>query len=95
MTNNQTFTEDFRLHVIPVQNIITGEHLLRVDRGAEPLFTARQTSYEFFCENKKRNRDFRFCAVITSAKNEKYIWWKDTEIEHNYLTPMPEGVERI
>ncbi len=66
-----------------------GAEMLRVTVGSTPLFCARAASFDFYLENEQRNRDYKFCTYFTSNEGDRFVYWKDTEIDQGYLSKMP------
>lgn len=72
-----------------VKNIITGEEGYRIDDGNNPLFVAQMRSYADYEDEKRQNECFCFCEVFTTAKGNQFIYWRDEEIDADYITKVP------
>lgn len=75
--------------VVKVRNIITGEEGYRVDDGAQPLFVAQRRSWEDFQDEKRQNECFHQCEVFTTAKGNQFVYWRDEEIDADYISKVP------
>lgn len=69
-----------------VRNIVTGQEGLRVDDGATPLFVATEKSLEEYKSDKAGNDAFEFCECFTTRKGNSFVYWRDNEIDEDYLT---------
>lgn len=79
--------EEYR--VVKVRNIITGEEGYRIDDGAQPLFVAQKRTWEDYKDEKEQNECFNQCEVFTTAKGNQFIYWRDEEIDADYITKVP------
>ena len=77
-------------NVVKVKNIITNETGYRIDDGVEPLFVATLRSYEDYKEEKEGNECFMDCEVFTDKNGIQYIYWRDNEINADYITKVKE-----
>lgn len=75
--------------VVKVRNIITGEEGYRIDDGAKPLFVAKKISWEDYKDEKEQNECFHQCEVFTTEKGNQFIYWRDEEIDADYITKIP------
>lgn len=75
-------------HVRKVVNIVTGEEGFRVDDGCNPLFVALKRSRLEYQDEKRQNEMFRFCEVFTTVKGNQFIYWRDDEIDEDYITKV-------
>lgn len=75
-------------HVRKVVNIVTGEEGFRVDDGDTPLFVARKRSYTDYKDEERDNEMFRRCEVFTTVKGSQFIYWRDEEIDADYITKV-------
>lgn len=75
--------------IVKVRNIITGEEGWRVDDGYIPLFVAQKRSYGDYHTEKRNNECFRQCEIFTTAKGNQFIYWRDEEIDADYITAVP------
>lgn len=72
-----------------VKNIITGEGCYRIDDGCNPVFVAQKRSYEDYKDEERQNEMFRFCEVFTTVKGNRFIYWRDDELDADYITKLP------
>lgn len=75
--------------IVKVKNIITGEVGYRIDDGCTPLFVAQKRSYEDYQGEKRQNEMFRFCEIFTTVKGNQFIYWRDDEVDADYITKVP------
>lgn len=80
--------------VVKVRNIITGEEAYRIDDGITPLFVAHKRTYEDYLDEKINSEMFRFCEVFTTVKGNQYIYWRDDEIDADYITKIPKEEQK-
>ena len=73
-------------HVRKVVNIVTGREGYRVDDGCNPLFVAIKRPYSEYKDDERNNEMFRFCEVFTTVKGNQFIYWRDDEIDEDYIT---------
>ena len=69
-----------------VRNIVTGEIAYRIDDGEQPLFVAQKKSREEYESNKSENEEFMVCEVFTTVKGNQFIYWRDNELDEDYIT---------
>ena len=69
-------------------NIVTGEEAYKVYDGSNPLFVARKIRYSEYQDNKRQNEMFHFCEVFTTVKGNQFIYWRDEEIDADYITKV-------
>ena len=74
--------------VVKVKNIITGDVGYRIDDGMKPLFVAQKRSYVDYKDEERQNEMFRFCEVFTTDKGNQFIYWRDDEIDADYITKI-------
>lgn len=74
--------------VVKVKNIITNETAYRIDDGKQPLFVAEKRSFEDYEDEHEENEMFVFCEVFTTQKGNQYIYWRDEEIDVDYITEI-------
>lgn len=79
-------------HIVKVKNIITGEEGWRIDDGGTPLFVAQKRSYEDYLYEKDDNEMFNLCEIFTTVKGNQFIYWRDEEIDADYITKVPKEV---
>lgn len=76
-------------HVVKVRNIATGEEGYRIDDGCNPLFVAQKRSYEDYQDEKQQNECFNQCEVFSTVRGNQFIYWRDEEIDADYITKVP------
>lgn len=76
-------------HVVKVKNLITGESGYRIDDGYNTLFVAKMRSFADYVDEKYQNECFDFCEVFTTAEGKQFVYWRDTEIDADYITEIP------
>ena len=81
-------------HVVKVRNIATGEEGYRIDDGRNPLFAAQKRSYEDYKDEERQNEMFRRCEVFTTVKGNQFIYWRDEEIDADYITKVPKEANK-
>lgn len=60
-----------------VRVLADGEHI---------VMFALLVSYDEYMYNKKMNECFNLCEVFTTRKGNQYIYWRDEELNEDYLT---------
>ena len=73
-------------HVRKVVNIVTGEECVRIDDGCRHLFVARKRSFADYKDEERGNEAFRRCEVFTTVKGNQFVYWRDEEIDEDYIT---------
>ena len=81
-------------HVVKVRNIATGEEGYRIDDGCNPLFVAQKRGYEDYKDEERQNEMFRRCEVFTTIKGNQFIYWRDEEIDADYITKVPKDEQK-
>lgn len=76
-------------HVYKVINMDTGEEAYRIDEGTTPIFIAQKRSYDDYKDEEQQNEMFRRCEVFTTVKGNQFIYWRDDEIDADYITKVP------
>ena len=76
-------------HVVKGWHIITGERCYRIDEGSKHLFVARKRSYEDYQDEKHQNECFNQCGIFTTVEGNQFIYWRDEEIDADYITEVP------
>ena len=57
--------------------------------GTRPLFTAEKRSYNEYQDEKRNNESFSQYEVFTTVKGNQFIYWRDEEIDADYITKVP------
>ena len=81
-------------HVVKVRNIATGEEGYRIDDGCNPLFVAQKRSYKDYKDEERQNEMFRRYEVFTTVKGNQFIYWRDEEIDADYITKVPKEEQK-
>lgn len=66
----------------------TGETVTIVFDGDTPLFLAELVDWEFYLEEKEGNECFSFCEVFTTLKGNQFIYFRDEEIDVDYIVKV-------
>lgn len=64
------------------------ETLYRIDDGIHRLLLVHKRSIEDFRDERENNEMFKFCEVFTTSKGNQYIYWRDEEIDADYITQI-------
>lgn len=83
-----TINAKYGYTVTKVLNIITGEIKYMIKDGNEKLFVAQLVSEEDYKAEKEQNEAFYFCEKFTSTKGNQYIYWRDNELNEDYITKI-------
>lgn len=78
-------------HVKKGKLIDPGKVRCRIDDGEQPLFVAEKRSWDDYLDEKEGNECFHMCEVFTTVKGNQYIYWRDEEIDADYITRVTEG----
>ena len=78
--------------VVKVKSIVTGAERYRIDDGNNPLFVAQKCSYADYQYEKRNNECFHECEVFTTVKGNQFIYWRDEEIDADYITRVPKEI---
>ena len=57
-----------------------------VTDGETPILVAELKSSQEYLEERKYNECFMFCEKFTTVRGMQYIYWRDDEIDEDYLT---------
>lgn len=74
--------------VIRVRNEVTGEECLRVYDGDMPLFVASERSFVDFQYQMQYSKCFMLYAVFATVKGNQFIYWRDEDIDADYITKI-------
>ena len=83
-----TIKAKYGYRVRKVVNIGTGEYGYRVYDGSNPLFVAGKRSYSEYKDDERNNEMFHFCEAFTTVKGNQFIYWRDEEIDADYITKV-------
>lgn len=72
--------------VVKVRNKITGSLAYMVYDGEEPVMICKKMSKEDFEYHRKNNECFEFEEIFKTRTGNKFIYWRDTEINADYIT---------
>ena len=75
-------------HIRKGRNIVTGEELYLIYDGAQPIFVTQKRSWEDYKDEKEQNECFNLCEVFTTEKGNQFIYWRDEEIDADYITQI-------
>jgi hypothetical protein len=75
--------------VVKVRNVLTGKTGYRIDDGSQPLFVAEKVDFDEFEWNRDGNECFALCEVFTDRDGGQWIYWRDEEVDADYITPVP------
>ena len=67
------------------------EFLYMVLDGETPIMYAEPVSREFYLEEKEGNECFNFCEVFTTVKGNQFIYFRDEEIDVDYIVNVNKG----
>lgn len=81
-SKNGGFTVKHRTHKI------TGEKFTFVLDGDKPLFQAELVDMKFYKEEEEGNECFMFCEVFTTVKGNQFIYFRDNEIDVDYIVKV-------
>lgn len=75
----------------PVSGDPTGYYLFD---GEEFIMYAHYATWETYVSDVQLNSNeaARLCEVFTTRKGNQFIYWRDEEIDADYLTRVPEGM---
>lgn len=74
--------------VTKVINIMTGETAYMIRDGNKDLFVAHKVSEEDYKAEKEQNEEFYFCEKFTTTEGGQYIYWRDNELDEDYITQI-------
>lgn len=69
---------------------VKGKEDYYINDGWVNLFRAQKRSYEDYMDEKRQNEMFRRCEVFTTVKGNQFIYWRDEEIDTDYITKVNE-----
>ena len=52
----------------------------------KPIMLCYVRSYQDYIDEKEQNECFCFCEVFTTQKGNQYIYWRDEEIDRDFIT---------
>lgn len=58
--------------------------------GDEAVMLAKLAKWDEYLYNKDENECFNLCEVFTTQKGNQFIYWRDEEIDQDYLTKVHE-----
>lgn len=65
-----------------------GENAKALMDGQNVVMICFKMSLEDYNYNKKENECFEKCEVFTTQKGNKYIYWRDNELDEDYITKI-------
>ena len=90
MKNTIKAKDGFR--VISLRNRDSRMEICAIFDGRKPLFIAQKCTYEDYQDEKQKNECFNQCEIFTTVKGNQFIYWRDEEIDTDYITKVPEDV---
>lgn len=69
-----------------VKNLDTGEVAHAVYDGDTPVMLAKQRSRASYIDERKGNEAFELCEVFETVDHRRYLYWRDNEIDQDYIT---------
>lgn len=75
-------------HVRKCHHKVTGEQYGKVYDGDMPVMLAKYADKDFYKGEKEGNECFQFCEVFTTIKGSQFIYWRDNEIDEDYITKI-------
>lgn len=63
------------------------KHRVLLD-GQEVVMLCELKSYDIYKEEAKDNECFEKCDVFTTQKGNQYIYWRDNELDEDYITKV-------
>ena len=56
--------------------------------GQTPIMFCDVVPYERYKEEARDNECFEKCEVFTTQKGNQYIYWRDNELDEDYITKV-------
>ena len=85
-----TITAKIGYRVKRVVNVITGEPALMVYDGNQPIMVAHAATVEEYTDNRENNEAFCLCEIFKTVKGNTFAYWRDEEVDGDYLTKIGE-----
>lgn len=73
-----------------VKNLETGETKFGVYDGDHLVMVADRMSVETFDDAQENNEAFNLCEVFKTVKGNTFVYWRDEEVDGDYLTKIGE-----
>lgn len=83
-----TITAKIGYRVKQVKNLETGETKLGLYDGDHLIMVADRMSVEEFDDAQENNEAFNLCEVFTTVAGNIFVYWRDEEIDEDYLTKI-------
>lgn len=83
-----TIKAKYGYRVRKVVNIDTGDEGFGVYDGSNLLFVGTKRPYSEYKDDERNNEMFRFCEIFTTVKGNQFIYWRDEEIDEDYITKV-------
>lgn len=76
-------------YVEPGRNVVTGQAILLVSNGTKRLMAAVPATRSDWDEEVRRggNECARTCEIFRDTTGKLWIYWRDEEIDVDYLSP--------
>ena len=81
-----TIKATYGYRVVKARNTDTGDEVYIICDGCYKLFIAHKRSYDDYKDEERNNEMFMFCEVFTTIKGNQFIYWRDDEIDADYIT---------
>lgn len=69
----------------------SSNHRVLLD-GQNVIMLCELKPYEIYKEEAKENECFEKCEVFTTQKGNQYIYWRDNELDEDYITKVPQDL---
>lgn len=83
-----TITAKIGYRVKRVKNLETGETKLGLYDGDRLIMVADRMSVEEFDNAQENNEAFNLCEVFTTVAGNVFAYWRDEELDEDYLTKI-------
>lgn len=60
--------------------------------GQNVIMLCELKPYGIYKEEAKENECFEKCEVFTTQKGNQYIYWRDNELDEDYITKVPQDL---
>lgn len=84
-----TINAKYGYHIHKHMTDTDADYLVLYD-GRSPLFVAQRCSYADCCEELECNELAHVCEVFVTRQGNQFIYWRDEEIDVDYLTKVPQ-----
>jgi len=56
--------------------------------GDEVIMVAELVTYPSYCAEREQNEAFNFCECFVTEKGNRFVYWRDEEIDLDCLTKL-------